>query len=336
ELRAKVTADPVAAGRILDEAATIWLDTGSPLGRARVLLARARLGGPDAGLLAAKAEQALRLLGAHGLVAEAAALQADLASAARPALALRVLGGFSVERTGTAVLTTEWQSRKARDLLKMLIARRGHPVARDVLLDRLWPEEDPSKAGSRLSVTLSTLRAVLDPDKSFDAEHFIANDRGAAWIRLENASVDVEAFLADATAGLRALSAGDTAAAHLLTSAEVRYAGEFLEEDPYEDAFVVLREEARTLYVSVAMALADLALAAGDHDGAVRYLLRVLARDAYDERAHLLLITALNAAGRHGEARRMYRAYCGRMAEIAVEPAAFPDAGARRPAGVPG
>jgi DNA-binding SARP family transcriptional activator len=336
ELRAKVTADPVAAGRLLDEAATIWLDTGSPLGRARVLLARARLGGPDAGLLAAKAEQALRLLGAHGLVAEAAALQADLASAARPALAIRVLGGFSVERTGTAVLTTEWQSRKARDLLKMLIARRGHPVPRDVLLDRLWPEEDPSKAGSRLSVTLSTLRAVLDPDKGFDAEQFIANDRGAVWVRLENVSVDVEAFLADAHAGLRALTAGDVAAAtDFLTSAEMRYAGEFLEEDPYEDAFVVLREEARTTHVSVAMALADLALAAGDHDGAVRYLLRVLARDPYDERAHLLLVTALNAAGRHGEARRMYRAYCGRMAEIAVEPAAFPDARARRPAGVP-
>ena len=335
ELRAKVTSDPVAAGRLLDEAATIWLDTGSPLGRARVLLARARLGGPDAGALAAKAEHALRLLGARGLAAEAAALRADLASAARPALAIRVLGGFNVERAGTTVLTTEWQSRKARDLLKMLIARRGHPVARDVLLDRLWPEEDPSKAGSRLSVTLSTLRSVLDPDKRFDAEHFIANDRAAVWIRLENVSVDVEAFLADAAAGLRALSAGDDdAAADLLTSAEVRYAGEFLEEDPYEDAFVVLREEARTTYVSVAMALAELVMAAGDHDGAVRYLLRVLARDAYDERAHLQLVTALSVAGRHGEARRMYRSYCGRMAEIAVEPAAFPAAGARRPAAV--
>lgn len=337
ELRAKVTEDPVAAGRLLDEAATIWLATGSPLGRARVLLARARLGGPGAGSLAAKAEQALRLLGAHGLVAEAAALQADLAHAARPALAVRVLGGFNVERAGTTVVTTEWQSRKARDLLKMLIARRGHPVARDVLLDRLWPEEDPGRAGSRLSVTLSTLRAVLDPEKRFDAEHFVANDRAAAWIRLDNVNVDVEAFLADAGAGLRALAGGDVAGAGpLLSSAEARYAGEFLEEDPYEDAFVVLREEARTTYVSVAMALADLALAAGEHDGAVRFLLRVLARDPYDERAHLHLVTALTAAGRHGEARRMYRSYCGRMAEIAVEPAAFPGAGvgARRPAAV--
>jgi DNA-binding SARP family transcriptional activator len=334
ELQARVTADPGVAARLLDEASTLWTATGSPLGQARVLLARARLGGPDAAALAAEAERSLRRLGAGGLAAEAARVRADLDSAARPALAVQVLGGFGVERAGTTVLTTEWQSRKARDLLKLLIARRGHPVARDVLLDRLWPDEDPSRAASRLSVTLSTLRAVLDPEKRFDAEHFIANDRVAAWVRLEHVTVDVELFLADAAGGLRALAAGDTAAgARLLTSAEARYTGEFLEEDPYEDAFVVLREEARSTYVSVAMTLADLALSAGDHDGAVRYLLRVLSRDPYDERAHLHLVTALTAARRHGEARRMYRGYCGRMAEIAVEPAAFPAVGGRRPAG---
>ncbi|MDQ4096986.1 MAG: tetratricopeptide repeat protein, partial [Actinomycetota bacterium] len=207
-----------------------------------------------------------------------------------------------------------------------LIARRGHPVAREVLLDLLWPEEDPGKSGSRLSVTLSTLRAVLDPDKRFDSEHFVANDRTSAWLRLEHVIVDVERFLVDAQAGMRAFAAGDAKTARrLLTAAEAQYAGEFLEEDLYEDWSAVLREEARTAYVSVAMALADLALSAGDHDGAARYLLRVLARDPYDERAHLQLVTALTSAGRHGEARRMYRAYCARMAEIDVEPAPFPD-----------
>ena len=59
----------------------------------------------------------------------------------------------------------------------------------------------------------------------------------------------------------------------------------------------------------------------------------MLARDPYDERAHLQLVRALSAAGRHGEARRMYRAYSGRMAEIAVEAAAFPDLRSTRLAG---
>ncbi len=326
ELQARIGGDPAAAAPLLDEAATLWAGIGNGLAEARVLLAQARLGGPDAPAAAADAEQRLRRLGARGLAAEAADLYADLVNAARPALAVRVLGGFSVERSGTPIHGGEWQSRKARDLLKVLIARRGHPVPRDVLFDLLWPDEDPAKAGSRLSVTLSTLRSVLDPEKRFDAERFVANDRAAAWVRLEHVSVDVEGFLADAEAGLLAVAAGDaTTAARRLGAAEAAYAGEFLEEDIYEDWATVLREETRAAYVSVAMALADLALGAGDHDGAARYLLRVLARDPYDERAHLHLVTALSAAGRHGEARRMYRGYCGRMDELGVEPTPFPD-----------
>ncbi|MDQ3980340.1 MAG: winged helix-turn-helix domain-containing protein [Actinomycetota bacterium] len=321
------------ARHLLDEAATIWAAIGNPLGEARVLLAQARLGGSDALTAAAEAEQTLRRLGARTLAAEAAQVQADLARAARPPLTVRVLGGFVVERYGVPVPGSDWQSRKARDLFKVLIARRGHPVSREVLIDLLWGDEDPSRVASRLSVTLSTLRSVLDPGKRFDNEHFVANDRNAAWVRTENMVIDFEVFLDDARAGLRTLAQGHSeAAAALLARAEGAYGGEFLEEDLYEDWAVVPREEARATYVSVTMALADLALAGRDHDGAARYLLRVLARDAYDERAHLQLVTALSAAGRHGEARRMYRAYCDRMGQIGVEPAAFPEVGARRPA----
>ncbi len=330
ELQARLDGDPRTAAPLLDEAAALWASIGSPLGEARVLLARATIGCPGAQAAAAEAERELGRLGARTLAGEAARVQADLAHAARPVLAVRVLGGFGVERSGTPIATVEWQSRKARDLLKILVARRGRPVPRDVLIDLLWEDEDPSKAGSKLSVTLSTLRSVLDPDKRFEAEHFVANDRNAAWIRLDNVTVDVEAFLADARDGLRASAAGNPGAAVLLAQAEAAYAGEFLEEDLYADWSTILREEARTTYLSVAMALADLTLAAGDHDGAGRYLLRVLARDAYDERAHLQLVAALRGAGRHGEARRMYRTYCDRMADIGVEPAAFPDAGPRR------
>lgn len=128
----------------------------------------------------------------------------------------------------------------------MLIARRGHPVPRDVLIDLLWTEEDADRAGSRLSVTLSTLRSVLDPAKRFDAEHFVANDRTCVWLRLENVAVDVEEFLAAAKAGLAAVTAGRHAdAGRLLSSAEAAYGGEFLEEDLYEEWPVVLREDPR-------------------------------------------------------------------------------------------
>ena len=70
--------------------------------------------------------------------------------------------------------------------------------------------------------------------------------------------------------------------------------------------------------------LADTAAEHGDADGATRYFLRILERDAYDEEAHLGLVAALLAAGRHGEARRRYGLYATKMDEMGVEAAPLP------------
>jgi hypothetical protein len=70
-----------------------------------------------------------------------------------PAVFIRTLGVFEVIRDGTPVPRAVWQSTKARDLLKILIARRK-ATSRDQLIDLLWPEIDRVKGGNRLSVLL--------------------------------------------------------------------------------------------------------------------------------------------------------------------------------------
>ncbi|GAA0394602.1 bacterial transcriptional activator domain-containing protein [Micromonospora gifhornensis] len=60
----------------------------------------------------------------------------------------------------------------------------------------------------------------------------------------------------------------------------------------------------------------------GRADAAIGWYLRLVGEDGYDEPAHLGLIGALSAAGRHGEANRRHQEYVVRMAEIGVEPAA--------------
>ena len=156
-----------------------------------------------------------------------------------------------------------------------------------------------------VSVALSTLRGVLDPERHFDADRFVVSSAGAVSLDLDHVAVDLEAFLGEAAAGLALHDDGRAAQAHArLSAAEAAYAGDLLEEDLYEDWAVAAREQARDMYVRVARRLAGHAHAAGDHDGAVRFLLRVLERDGYDEEAHLALVHALVDAGRHGEARR--------------------------------
>jgi DNA-binding SARP family transcriptional activator len=301
----------------LEEAAAVWRSVGNDLAVARIDFAAARLTGDRQG--AARATRRLRAAGVRESAAAAAGLLACLPAEVPVPVAVRTLGGFSVLRHGTPVALAEWRSRKARDLLKILISRRGRPVTRDALVEILWPEDDPARAGRRLSVALSMLRSVLDPGKEHDPDRFVVSERAAISLRRQSLVVDVEDFLAEGRAGL----AGDD---DRLLAAEESYTGDFLEEDVYEDWSVGLREEARVAYVEVARALARSAAATRRPDDAVRYLLRLLERDPYDEQAHLELVGVLEAAGRHGEARRSYRAYAVRMAEIDVEPATYPAA----------
>jgi DNA-binding SARP family transcriptional activator len=247
------------------------------------------------------------------------------APVAPPRLAIRALGSFTVDRDGEPIPAGAWQSKKARDLVKLLVCRRGHPATRDALIEALWPEQDPARTGNRLSVALSTARTVLDPHHRVSSNHYIRADRSTMRLDHDHLELDVEGFLATARAGLDLHRSGEgTVATGALQRAEAAYTGEFLEEDPYEDWAAPLREEARAAYVAVAGALARLAGGLGDHQTAIRLRLRILERDPYDEDAHLALVGSLAVAGHHGRASSAYDRYACRMREIGVEPAPFP------------
>lgn len=238
-------------------------------------------------------------------------------------LYIQTLGGFRVLRNGSPVPVTAWQSKKARDLVKILVTRRGRPVTRELLVSLLWPKEPADRVGNRLSVALSTARTVLGSQRGA-TEHCLINDGDTVRLDLDVATVDVLSFLANAGRGLHAWRHDQPEAWMLLRAAEAEYTGDFLEEDPYEDWATELREEARLTYVQVATVLAGHTTQTGEHVTASRYCLRILERDQYNEPAHLALVRAQAAAGSHGEARRRYRTYVARMAEIDIEPRPFP------------
>jgi DNA-binding SARP family transcriptional activator len=246
-------------------------------------------------------------------------------AAAQARVAVRSLGAFRLFRDGVAVPGTVWQSKKARTLLKILIARRGRATPRPMLMEALWPEEDPGRLGNRLSVALATVRSVLDPDKRHPPDHFITADKDAVRLDLSRVSVDLEVFLRRAAEGLTLSRAGQAAdSATALAEAESLYTGDFLEEDPYDDWATSAREEARATYLAVAHALAAASADGRDHDNAIRYYFRILDKDPWDEQAHLGLVAVLEMAGRHGEARRQYRSYTTAMLDLGLPATPFP------------
>lgn len=311
----------------LDEAIAILGDLGNPVGRARAELVRALLTRDERGIR--RIEARLRRMGARGYLAT---LSVFLPLDTEGVIVVQALGRFRVIRDGVPVPLAVWQSRKARDLFKILVARRGRPVPREALMEALWPGQNAAPLGSRLSVLLSTVRTVLDPGKQHPPDRFVGADRSAIWLRPEHVSVDVEEFLVAADLALALRREGDASAHERLAAAEASYTGDFLEEDAYEEWAIGIREECSAVYTEVVRGLAADAQAREDTEHAVRFYLRILERDPFDEPAHLGLVTTLEAAGRHGEARRCFRTYSTRMDEIGVESASFPAgvAGGRR------
>ena len=313
---------------LLRSAIKLWEDVGNPVAAARARLGLAVLA--DDYQAAQSCERELAALG----VAPALGVPGLLTSNRRSGggVAIVTLGRFAVLLSGEPVPLAAWQSRKARDLLKVLATRRGRPITREAAAEALWPEEDSQLLGNRLSVALSTIRKVLDPGRRYPPDHYVAADARTIALRPEHVDIDLIEFFRVADQAIDLMARGDRAAAiGPLRRARQLYAGDFLEEDLYEEWAVETREEARSRLLTVLRLLALLAAERGDDESAGQYLGQILEREPYDEDAWLALIAGQLRLRRHGEARRRYAAYARRMSELGVTPVALADAAEWRP-----
>ena len=314
ELRAAAS-QPVDLAQ-LEAAAKLWREVGDPIASQRAELALAACRGEASRVGDLRAE-----LSRRGVRPELGVASLLVGRELAAEVAVTTLGRFAVSRGGHAIPLVEWQSRKARDLLKLLAARRGRPLTRDAAAEALWPNEDAAPLPNRLSVALSTLRKVLDPARAHGPDYFIVANSQSLALRIDHVRVDVVGFLRAASGGAALASEGDWPAAESkLREAEIVYTGDFLEEDLYEDWAVDCREEARSAVQEVSRLLARAATRDNDDEGASRFLRRLLERDPYDGDAWMALLGALLRLRRYGEARRQYAVYARRMGELAIPP----------------
>jgi len=332
ELAAAVNPDTGAARAALEEAESIWRRAGALPAADQMLVLQGRLPGSDGARRSAArtATERLRSLGVR-VVGGSALAPAD--SPVAP-VRIQVLGKFDVFVAGRPVPLTAWRSRQARSLLKILVARRGSPIARPELSELLWPDDDVERTGHRLSVLLSIVRTVLDPSRLWPADHHVRADVAGISLDIDHVGVDVEDLMRDAThAAELTRSAQTERAREILAEVDAAYRGDAYSDEPYEDWARGLREEARAVWLRALRSLADLSRRAGEFDQAVASLVRLLAADPYDEPAHRSLVAVLVRGGRHGEARRAFDRWTEAMRSIDA-PAPHPDV--LRPSAVAG
>ncbi len=251
-------------------------------------------------------------------VPTSAASHARTHSAQHRALArVSVLGTFDVRAVDGS--SPRWTSRKARSLLKILVARRGSPMAREQLMDLLWCDAHPDDVANRMSVAVSTVRRALDPGRTLPVDALVRADGGSLRLMFDVVDVDVEAFLRHGQAAIDSHRRRDPDALSMLRAALAEYRGEALPDEPYEPWAQALRSSVSATYATLLRATAERAVVLGDSLLASDTMRQLVELDPYDESAHLGLVTALRSLGAHGQAQAAVRCYVQRMAELGLD-----------------
>jgi DNA-binding SARP family transcriptional activator/TolB-like protein len=205
---------------------------------------------------------------------------------------------------GVVVPEERWTRRKAKTLIKILALESARELHRDQLVERLWPELEPSLGQNNLHKTLHAARRALEPqlEPGSPSRFLITVDQRLA-LRAP-AELQVDAIDFEQAAGL-ALA---TPLIATLNAALQLYRGELLPEDRYEDWAAASRERLAQRYGELLDRLGRLHEAAEDHPAAMEVWQKAVQADPCNETAHRGLMLAYAASGRRHLAIGQYRA----------------------------
>ncbi len=77
---------------------------------------------------------------------------------------IKCLGGFRAMRGKVPVRDSEWKSKRAKTIVKLLVAQDGHTVSRDRAMEMLWPDKDPDTLRQTFNSMFHRVRKVLEPE----------------------------------------------------------------------------------------------------------------------------------------------------------------------------
>lgn len=216
----------------------------------------------------------------------------------REAVTLKVFDDLRLVRGGVEVTDNDWRSLRVRELVAML-ALDG-PLTRDRIMDRMWPDMDPTRATNNFRVTLSKARRVLEPERDRDAPPYALRqvDDRFELAAPPSVRVDVVRFDELVARARECDERGQASAAgehYREALALVETSGPFLADfGEWGDAH---RRRLETDVASVSVRCGELMLAAGESEEAESLAASALAVDPHRESAHRVIAAARHASG---------------------------------------
>src|SRR3990172_4795209 len=143
-------------------------------------------------------------------------------------LQIRLFGSIELASGARRLGPRDFGGVKPRQILEILLLKRGRPVSKDVLADCLWGEKVPMHVSGALETYVSVLRRRLVPGGS-DRHRFIVTEHEAYRFAVDHADIDIDRFDRLLT---RAGHAGVREAQRLLEQALEIAKGHLLHDQP--------------------------------------------------------------------------------------------------------
>ncbi len=206
--------------------------------------------------------------------------------------------------------------RKPKQLLEILLLRRGHPVSADELAQLLWPGNDVAGDPATVQHYLSVLRRRLSQTRGESS--LLRHVHGGYELDRDRFDLDLDRFDA-------AVTAADSAPVALrrsrVSAALEMVRGDVLADEPDAAWAIDTRLRYRRAHIRLLLQASAMALSAAEPGEARGLALAAVAHDPYAEPAACLLIAAYAMTGDRTSALAAYESCRAGLADnLGVDP----------------
>ncbi|MFF2446672.1 BTAD domain-containing putative transcriptional regulator [Neobacillus sp. NPDC058068] len=225
-----------------------------------------------------------------------------------PGYSIRVqtLGHFRLWLGEKEVGEKEWQREKAKELFQLFITL-NEPVAKDEIMQILWPYQDKKSADRDFKVALNSLLQVLEPTRKARAAPFFINRDGMFYGLNPHAVIEVDTthFQALIQDGLN--ESADEKVIYFLERGLTLYQGEYLPDRRYDDWCISKRESLLVYFLRGAEKMAQLMVRRENCEAAIYWCEKILERDRTWEEAYRLLMYCYYRKNNRPQAMKWYQ-----------------------------
>jgi DNA-binding SARP family transcriptional activator len=208
-------------------------------------------------------------------------------------LDIHCLGPFKVFLGDHEIPDNAWRSANVRRLFQYLALKNQQGfIPKDVLLELLWPGEDPQKTNRRFHVTLTSLRKVLEPDlRRGEVSAYLLRQSDAYRLDCgQSGRIDFIDFLEQCQHAQPAVPVSDDDALAYLLSTAALYDGPLFQEEPFVDWFIEDREWIQTQYLALLSIIVRAYEKREAWEACIPWANRYLAIDRYAEPIYRVLM----------------------------------------------